>query len=67
MYPYLFEIGPISVGTFGLMVALGFLASLRVLNSEFKRQGLHDELGSTIVTTCMVGGIVGGQALLCAI
>ena len=61
MYPYLFEIGPISVGTFGLMVALGFLAALRVLNSEFKRQGLHKELGSTIVTTCMVGGIVGAK------
>ena len=33
MYPYLFEIGPISVGTFGLMVALGFLAALHVLNA----------------------------------
>ena len=61
MYPYLFEIGPISVGTFGLMVALGFLSALRVLNSEFKRQGLHEDLGSTIVTTCMVGGIVGAK------
>ena len=61
MYPYLFEIGPISIGTFGLMVALGFLAALRVLNREFKRQGLHKELGSTIVTTCMVGGIVGAK------
>ena len=45
MYPYLFEIGPISIGTFGLMVALGFLAALHVLNREFKRQGLHKELG----------------------
>jgi phosphatidylglycerol:prolipoprotein diacylglycerol transferase len=61
MYPYLFEIGPITISTFGLMVALGFLASLRVLNREFKRQGLHKELGSTIVTTCMVGGIVGAK------
>ena len=61
MYPYLFEIGPISIGTFGLMVALGFLAALRVLNREFKRQGLHEELGSTILTTCMVGGIVGAK------
>ena len=61
MYPYLFEIGPISVGTFGLMVALGFLAALYVLNREFKRQGLHKDLGSTIVTTCMVGGIVGAK------
>lgn len=61
MYPYLFEIGPISIGTFGLMVALGFLAALHVLNREFKRQGLHPELGSTIVTTCMIGGLVGAK------
>ena len=67
MYPYLFEIGPISIGTFGLMVALGFLAALYVLNREFKRQGpaqrsgiddchhLHDRRASR------------GQALLRAI
>lgn len=61
MYPYLFEIGPISIGTFGLMVALGFLAALRVLNREFTRQGLHEDLGSTIVTTCMIGGLVGAK------
>ena len=61
MYPYLFEIGPISIGTFGLMVALGFLSALHVLNREFKRQGLHEELGSTIVTTCMIGGLVGAK------
>ncbi len=61
MYPYLFEIGPISIGTFGLMVALGFLAALRVLNHEFKRQGLDKDLGSTIVTTGMIGGLVGAK------
>ena len=61
MYPYLFEIGPISIGTFGLMVALGFLAALHVLNREFARKGLHEGLGSTIVTSCMIGGLVGAK------
>ena len=48
MYPYLFEIGPISIGTFGLMVALGFLSALYVLNREFEapraaqRSGIDD-------------------------
>ena len=61
MYPYLFEIGPITIASFGAMVALGFISALYVLNLDLKRKGLDDELGSTIITTCMVGGLVGAK------
>ncbi len=61
MYPYLLEIGPITIASFGAMVALGFIAALYILNLDFKRKGLHDELGSTIITTCMVGGLLGAK------
>ena len=61
MYPYLLEIGPITIASFGAMVALGFIAALYVLNIDLKRKGLDDELGSTIITTCMVGGLIGAK------
>jgi len=61
MYPYLLEIGPITIASFGAMVALGFISALYALNLDLKRKGLGDELGSTIITTCMVGGLVGAK------
>ena len=61
MYPYLLEIGPITIASFGAMVALGFLAALQILNHDLKRKGLDEELGSTIITTCMIGGLVGAK------
>jgi len=63
MYPYLFEIGPITIASFGLMVALGFLAALQVLSREFVRKDIKGggELASSIITTAMVGGLVGAK------
>jgi phosphatidylglycerol:prolipoprotein diacylglycerol transferase len=61
MYPYLLEIGPITIASFGAMVALGFISALYVLNLDLKRKGLGDELGSTIITTSMIGGLVGAK------
>lgn len=63
MYPYLLEIGPITIASFGLMVALGFLAALQVLSREFVRKGIAGggEFASSIITTAMVGGLVGAK------
>jgi phosphatidylglycerol:prolipoprotein diacylglycerol transferase len=43
------------------MVALGFLAALFLLNKELRRKGLDPELGSSLVTAAMVGGLVGAK------
>ena len=61
MYPYLLVIGPITIASFGAMVALGFLAALQVLNRDLARKGFDEELGSTIITTSMIGGLVGSK------
>jgi len=61
MYPYLLQIGPITIASFGAMVALGFLAALQVLNKELGRKGINGDLGSSIITTAMVGGLVGAK------
>lgn len=61
MYPFLFEIGSFRLPTFGLMVALGFLAALWVLQRELPRRGFDEELGSSIITAGMLGGLVGAK------
>ncbi len=61
MYPFLFEIGSFRLPTFGLMVALGFLAALWVLQKELPRRGFDEELGSSIITAGMLGGLVGAK------
>jgi phosphatidylglycerol:prolipoprotein diacylglycerol transferase len=61
MYPYLLEIGWLKIPSFGAMLALGFLAALHFINRELERQGLDRELGSSIITAGMVGGLVGAK------
>ncbi len=63
MYPYLLKIGPITIASFGVMVALGFLAALQVLTRELQRRQVEDgaELASSIITTSMIGGLIGSK------
>ena len=61
MYPYILKIGPITIASFGLMVALGFLTALYFLKKELERKGIDPELGSSIITAAMVGGLVGAK------
>ena len=69
MYPYLLHIGPITIASFGLMVALGFLAALAVLTRELKRREVPEgeELASSIITTAMIGGLIGSKRTLCSL
>ena len=61
MYPVLLEFGPITIHSFGAMVALAFLAGLYVIKKELQRRGIDPELGSSVVTAAMVGGLVGAK------
>ena len=61
MCPYVLHLGPVTIASFGLMVALAFLVALHFLRRELERKGHDPEFGSTIVTTAMVGGLVGAK------
>ena len=61
MYPYLAEIGPVTIGSFGVMVALAFLSALLVLKAEFRRQEIEPELAESLITGAMIGGLVGAK------
>lgn len=61
MCPYVLKIGPLTIASFGLMVALAFLIALFFLKRELARKGIDPELGSSIVTAAMIGGLVGAK------
>ncbi len=64
MYPTLFTIGPLTVHSFGLMVALGFLAALYFM-TRLARLGfvenLPEEGVSQLVLCAMLGGAFGAR------
>jgi phosphatidylglycerol:prolipoprotein diacylglycerol transferase len=61
MIPVLFHLGPLTVYSFGLMMALGFLAADYVIRLECIRHGFDPEYSSSIVIAAAVMGLVGSR------
>jgi phosphatidylglycerol---prolipoprotein diacylglyceryl transferase len=59
MIPYLY-IGPVSLPTFGLMVATGLLAAAYVLQADFRRRGIGAD-AFLIIGIAGLAGIVGAR------
>ena len=57
MIPVLFKLGPLTVYSYGLMMALGFLAADFVISSECKRRGLNTDFASSMVVWAAIAGI----------
>lgn len=63
MYPELLRIGSFVVSSFGLMVALAFLAGYWISSLEFKRKKLDDKLLGNLLLLSMLGGIGGAKLM----
>ncbi len=63
MIPVLFTIGPLTIYSYGLMMALGFLAGDFVIARDFTRRGYKAEQASTLVIWGAIGGIAGSRLL----
>jgi len=61
MLPILFQIGPLKIYSYGLMLALGFLVTGYLFKKELKRRGFPLELGDSIIIGTMLGGIFGAK------
>ncbi len=57
----MFEIGPIGIHTFGLMMAAGFFGAHFIIRRDYIRKGIHPDLAASIVFGAAVGGIVGAK------
>jgi phosphatidylglycerol:prolipoprotein diacylglycerol transferase len=63
MYPVLFQFGPITIYSYGVMMALGFIAATWVLGLELRRRGENPDLASTLVMWAAVSGLIGARLL----
>jgi phosphatidylglycerol:prolipoprotein diacylglycerol transferase len=61
MCPRLLEIGPITIYSYGLMLALGFIVASYLLSLELKRKQVDPNLAGNITIAALVGGIVGSK------
>jgi len=57
MIPVLFKLGPLTVYSYGMMMALGFLAADFVVSSECKRRGLNPDFASALIVWAAIVGI----------
>lgn len=66
MKPILFHLGSFPIHTFGLLVALGFLAGLWAAAWNAKRAGLNPDVIHDLAPWLIIGGLVGARVLYVA-
>ncbi|MCX8071650.1 MAG: prolipoprotein diacylglyceryl transferase [Candidatus Binatia bacterium] len=64
MYPIILQIGPVTIYSFGLMMAIAFLVAGFLTSKELVRKGYPGELGSSLVVWAALGGLVGARLFL---
>src|SRR5260221_8197667 len=63
MIPKLFQIGPIPVYSYGLMLGISFIVASYLLSKEFKRRNLGENNAINITFIALIGGVVGAKLL----
>jgi phosphatidylglycerol:prolipoprotein diacylglycerol transferase len=63
MYPIVLRLGPLTIYSYGLMMAVAFLTAGYLTSKEFTRKGFDGELASSMVLWAAVGGLIGARLL----
>lgn len=63
MYPILFRIGPLTVYSFGALMALAALTAGWIVQLELKRYRYRPDLASSMVMAAAIGGLLGARLL----
>lgn len=61
MYPVLFELGPITFYSYGLMIGLGFVAGVLVASKRAEMKGIDPDSLFWFILALLAGGVVGGR------
>jgi phosphatidylglycerol:prolipoprotein diacylglycerol transferase len=64
LFPKLITIGSFFLPTYGVLVALGFLAGLWVTVRLARRSGISGELITNLAVYCALGGLIGAKILM---
>ncbi len=63
MYPVLFQSGPVTIYSLGVLWAIAAVCAGSIVHLELKRYRLDPELASSMVFVAAVGGLVGARLL----
>src|SRR5215813_3073054 len=63
MFPILFHIGPLTIRTYGAMVALAFLASLQLARMAARTRRIGEAFLLDLVALLIVTGLLGARLL----
>jgi phosphatidylglycerol:prolipoprotein diacylglycerol transferase len=63
MIPKLFQLGPIPVYSYGLMLGIAFIVSSFIFAKEFKRRKMDENAAINITFLALIGGVVGAKLL----
>jgi phosphatidylglycerol---prolipoprotein diacylglyceryl transferase len=61
MYPELFRIGGFTMNSFGVMMALAFIAAGFVGNWQFKKRGVKPDFVYGLLIAAVIGGLLGAK------
>ncbi len=64
MFPKLISIGDFFLPTYGVLVALGFLAGMWIASRLARRSGLDPESVTNLAVYCAISGLVGAKLLM---
>ena len=67
MYPILLHIGPLTIHTYGLMLALGVLSGLLLLRHLARRAGLDADKLQNLALWVVLAGIMGARLAFLAL
>lgn len=61
VFPLVFQLGPVEITGYGIMMMVGFLMGGWLVAIELKRRGLAEDYAADIVAAAVIGGIVGAK------
>lgn len=63
MYPILFQIGSIKIGTYGVTLFFAFMTAFLIVNREFKKANVSIDLAWDLHFLAVIGGMVGSRLM----
>ena len=67
MHPYLFQLGSFPIGTYGLLLAIGFFAGTAVAKRQARLDGIEGEVIPDLAISLLLAGIIGAKLVLIAV
>ena len=67
IFPFVFQLGPIEITGYGLMMMVAFLMGGWLVAIELKRRGFTEDYAADMVAAAVIGGIIGAKLWYVAI